>query len=131
VIGLDVYNTVSPTRNLWVRKAGPGMAIAFAGDTIAAGTVARVAAGIVGISVAIGGWTGFADETLFAASDLPEIRRVAALRTTWFRPAFAGRFWTERLFIAKTLYSPIRYGAKNIVSQSTIRDSRTAACDKK
>jgi hypothetical protein len=31
--------------------------------------------------------------------DLPETRRAAVLRTTRFRLAFAGRFFTERLFM--------------------------------
>ena len=35
MIGLDVYKTVSPTRNLWVRKDGPGMAIGLAMGTVA------------------------------------------------------------------------------------------------
>ena len=113
MIGLDVYNTVSPTRNLCVRSAGPGIAIAFAGDTVATAAVAAgmaaagmavvtiaaadmatadmAAAGIAGGGAAEGtagaragfdGFASFADEILFAASDLPEIRRAAALRAT-------------------------------------------------
>ena len=114
MIGLDVYNTVSPTRNLCVRSAGPGIAIAFAGDTVATAAVAAgmaaagmavvtiaaadmatadmAAAGIAGAGIAAEGTAGaragfdgfasFADEILFAASDLPEIRRAAALRAT-------------------------------------------------
>src|ERR1700733_9386268 len=50
VIGLDVYNTVSPTRNLCVRSAGPGIAIAFAGDTVA---TAAVAAGMAAAGMAV------------------------------------------------------------------------------
>jgi len=30
-----VYNAASPTRNLWVRKEGPGMAIGLAMGTVA------------------------------------------------------------------------------------------------
>jgi hypothetical protein len=149
VIGLEVYSTVSPTRNLCVRSAGPGIAIAFAGDTIADGTRSgdaiaagmatsgvaaaglvtagvlasdtvaadlvaadlmaadvlaedlaaadlvaadRVAADLVaadrvvvaagGTFLAVGRRTGFVAEALFVASDLPEIRRLAALRAT-------------------------------------------------
>jgi hypothetical protein len=109
VIGLDVYNTVSPTRNLCVRSAGPGIAIAFAGDTVATAAVAAgmAAAGMAVVTIAAAdmatadmaaagiaaegtagaragfdGFASFADEILFAASDLPEIRRAAALRAT-------------------------------------------------
>ena len=50
VIGLDVYNTVSPTRNLCVRNAGPGIAIGLAAGTVDTRIV---------FSIGFGGWTGF------------------------------------------------------------------------
>jgi len=77
------------------------MAIAFAGDTVATAAVATgmaaagmVAAGMAAVAIAAADmaaagdagaradFDGLADEILFAASDLPEIRRAAALRAT-------------------------------------------------
>jgi hypothetical protein len=92
-----------------VRSAGLGMVIAFAGDTVAAaadatGMAAAVMAvvaiaaaglaaadmaaagiaaeGVAGVRAGFDGFASFAAEILFAASDLPEIRRAAALRAT-------------------------------------------------
>jgi hypothetical protein len=84
-----------------VRSAGPGMAIALAGDTVAAAAVATgmatvavvtiaaaeiaavgIAADVACVRAGFDGFASLAAEILFAASDLPEIRRAAALRAT-------------------------------------------------
>jgi hypothetical protein len=109
VIGLDVYSTVSPTRYLCVRNAGPGIVIVLAGDigggdmltagaviagvvaadmvtaafvTAAFVTAAFVTEALVGRLFGVRDCPVLADAILFAASDLPEIRRVAGLRAT-------------------------------------------------
>ena len=83
-----------------MRSAGPGMVIAFAGGTVAAAgmtaagmAVVAIAAadmaaagiaaeGVAGVRAGFDGFASFAAEILFAASDLPGIRRAAALRAT-------------------------------------------------
>ena len=75
-MGLDVYNTVCPTRNLWVRKIG--LRAATGGATL-----------MTAIFIA------------FFGSGLAATRREIALRAglrLTFGVAF-GRLFTERLFI--------------------------------